>query len=555
MKLLRYSVVIILLFMTGEAGAGVAMFSFTAKPQGQTVVIEWKTWMEFDNTGFNLYRSENKDADYIKINDSFIPTKSPGPYSGGAYTLTDTAVADRTKYYYRLETVDAKGTSQFIDAVPALVAKNSWVPEQTAASGILYDIWGSSRENIIAVGEGGTILRYNGFSWSPDASGTTLQLSGIWGSAADNVYAVGDRATILHYDGLCWSQVAHPLSGTVNPLYDVWGSSADDVFVVGLGTVLHYDGTAWAKMNINATAEDWSSTAFNCVWGSSGAEVYVSSDRGIIHYDGYDWSLIPGVGGGYEWLSGIWGSSGNDIFIAGNGYDKGMGKSFGIIWHFDGTGWVSKYFDYGFSSVWGSAGTDVYAVGPDGTILHYDGTEWVCLDSGTENALYGIWGNPEAGVFAAGENGTILRYQGNATTTTTVPAGGCPAQTVMGDRGQDLNTLRGLRTELFAKTSEGRQYTALYYQHAVEMSAIFAHNAQLKEQARMLMRGILPAIESILAKRKAAISEDTIQKAIALIDALRAQASPALQQDLFRLKQDIKHGIIFKTFGVMVQRD
>ena len=123
MKLLRYSVVIILLLMTGEACAGVAMFSFTAKPQGQTVVIEWKTWMEFDNTGFNLYRSEKKDGDYIKINDSFIPTKSTGPYSGGSYTLTDTAVADRTKYYYRLETVDAKGASQFIDAVPALVAK------------------------------------------------------------------------------------------------------------------------------------------------------------------------------------------------------------------------------------------------------------------------------------------------------------------------------------------------------------------------------------------------------------------------------------------------
>jgi len=213
MKLLRYSVVIILLLMTGEACAGVAMFSFTAKPQGQTVVIEWKTWMEFDNTGFNLYRSEKKDADYIKINDSFIPTKLTGPYSGGTYMLTDTAVADRTKYYYRLETVDAKGASQFIDAVPALVAKNSWVPEQTATTSLLYDIWGNSRKNIIAVGEGGTILRYNGFFWSPAASGTTLQLSGIWGSSAGDVYAVGDGATILHFDGLCWSQVAHPLSG------------------------------------------------------------------------------------------------------------------------------------------------------------------------------------------------------------------------------------------------------------------------------------------------------------------------------------------------------
>jgi hypothetical protein len=349
--------------------------------------------------------------------------------------------------------------------------------------------------------------------------------------------------------------VAHPLSGTDYSFYDVWGSSATDVFAVGDGAILHYDGAAWVRMNIAAADEDWSGTTFTSVWGSSGTDVYVSSDRGIIRYNGKDWSLIPDVGGGYEWPSGIWGSAANDIFIAGNGYNKGMGKGFGIIWHFGGTGWVSKYFDYVFSSVWGSAGTDVYAVGPGGTILRYDGIDWACLDSGTASALYGIWGSSEAGVFAAGENGTILRYQGNATTTTTVPAGGCPAKTVIGDRGQELNMLRALRNELFAKTGGGRQYTALYYQHAVEVSAIFAHNAQLKEQARMLMRSILPAIESMLAKRKAAISEDAMQKAIALIDALRAQASPALQQDLTRLRQDIEHGIIFKTFEVMVQRD
>jgi len=69
------------------------------------------------------------------------------------------------------------------------------------------------------------------------------------------------------------------------------------------------------------------------------------------------------------------------------------------------------------------------------------------------------------------------------------------------------------------------------------------------------MQGLLPAIESILAKRKTAISQDTMQKALAMINALTAQASPALQQDLFRLKQDIEQGRILKTLGVMVQRD
>ena len=347
MKLLRYSAVIILLLMTGEACAGVAMFSFTAKPQGLTVVIQWKTWMEFDNTGFNLYRSEKKDEDYIKINDSFIPSKSPGPYNGGSYMLTDTAVADRTKYYYRLETVDAKGASQFIDAVPALVAKNSWVPEQTAASGILYDIWGSSRENIIAVGEGGAILRYNGFFWSHAASGTTLQLSGIWGSAADNVYAVGDKATILHYDGLRWSQVTHPLSGTDYSFYDVWGSSADDVFVVGFGTVLHYDGTAWVRMNINRPKRTGLQPSLKA-YGAAQAQMYMSVLTGGLS--------IMTEKTGHSFLTSVfmdrsqqYGEAQRMIFLSqAMAMIKGMGKGYGVIWHFDGTGWVSNILTTSF---------------------------------------------------------------------------------------------------------------------------------------------------------------------------------------------------------------
>jgi hypothetical protein len=554
MKLLRCSATLILLLLAGEACAGAVYLSFTAQPQGVSVVIQWKTWMEFDNRGFNLYRSEKKDGDYAKINSAFIPTKSSGPSSGGSYALTDTAVVDRTKYYYRLEAVDAKGASQFIDTVPVLVENNSWVPEQTGTASVLYDIWGSAQHNIIAVGEGGTILRYDGSSWNTDASGTTIHLSGIWGSAMDDIYAVGDKATLLHYDGVRWSPVAHPLSGTDYPLYDVWGSSATDVFVAGFGAVIHYDGTVWSRMDLSAVVADWSSIVFNSVWGSSGADVYVSVDWGVIHYDGKRWSLIPDITI-YGSISALWGSAADDIFVTGNGYDKGMSKSYGMIWRFDGTAWMGYFFEYNLSCVWGNTGADVYAAGPGGTLLHYDGSEWVCLDSGTASALHSLWGNPEAGVFVAGENGTILRCQGNATTTTTVPAGSCPAKTVLGDCGQDLNALRLLRNELFLKTPNGRQYAALYYKHAVELSVMFAHNAQLKEQARMLMQSILPAIESLLVKRKAAISDDVLQQADVLIDALTARAGPALRQDLTRLKKDIGNGITLKTFGVVVLKN
>ena len=56
-------------------------------------------------------------------------------------------------------------------------------------------------------------------------------LSGVWGSSANDVIAVGQYGTILHYDGTRWSPM--PTSGTWQWLTSVWGSSANDVFAVG----------------------------------------------------------------------------------------------------------------------------------------------------------------------------------------------------------------------------------------------------------------------------------------------------------------------------------
>jgi hypothetical protein len=66
-------------------------------------------------------------------------------------------------------------------------------------------------------------------------------------------------------------------------------------------------------------------------------------------------------------------------------------------------------------SVWGSGSKDVWAVGDgrflsDGVLLHYDGTSWTWLSSGTTNPLYGVWGTSAGDVWAVGSGGTILHH-------------------------------------------------------------------------------------------------------------------------------------------------
>jgi hypothetical protein len=138
-------------------------------------------------------------------------------------------------------------------------------------------------------------------------------------------------------------------------------------------------------------------------------------------------------------------------------------------------------------------------------------------------------------------------------TTTTVPGGPCPAKTIMGQANPELKKLRILRNEVFTRTAAGNYYTALYYKHASELSDIFARDAALKGKAYMLIQSLMPDVRSILANRSAEIGSETFQKLIELIDGLQKQASPALVEELTRLKRDIQNGLILKTVKETIQ--
>ena len=119
-----------------------------------------------------------------------------------------------------------------------------------------------------------------------------------------------------------------------------------------------------------------------------------------------DWTwqimLQPGTN-----LYGVWGSSGSDVFAVGNS---------GTILHYDGTSWsaMASGTTIQLNGVWGCSETDVFAVGANGTILHYDGSTWSAMASGTTQALYGVWGSSGTDVFAVGNSGTILHYDGSS---------------------------------------------------------------------------------------------------------------------------------------------
>lgn len=271
--------------------------------------------------------------------------------------------------------------------------KNWRVTQPVGLAGTaLNGVWGAGPNEVLAVGDAGAIVGFDGKDWTEVPSATTASLLSIWGSGDGNAFAVGDDGTVLHSENKVWSPVA---SGTTESLLDVWGAETSDILAVGFtGTI--YDDT------FSKTHD--SGRLLRSIWAASPTAVFAVGESGaILSSDGGSWTPAPSVT--THWLNAIWGSSATDVFAVGEN---------GSIVHFDGETYrkMDSGVNVALRGVFGNSPNDVYAVGDDGTVLHYDGTAWRIILAGGINLL-DIWTSPQL-IVAVGENGTILTGQAGA---------------------------------------------------------------------------------------------------------------------------------------------
>ncbi len=74
------------------------------------ILIQWTTASEVNTAGFNLYRSQDSEGPYTKINAQLIPASNDA-LTGAKYEYEDTDVVYGRTYYYQLEDVELSGTS------------------------------------------------------------------------------------------------------------------------------------------------------------------------------------------------------------------------------------------------------------------------------------------------------------------------------------------------------------------------------------------------------------------------------------------------------------
>lgn len=286
-----------------------------------------------------------------------------------------------------------------------------------------------------AVGDAGTMLRYDGTPWTPLSSGRTAALRAI--SAADNTtaWAVGQTGTILRYSADTRSWSPSTLPGTTPPtMNSVAAVSANEAYAVGTGgAVYKWNGTAWGALT-SGTGSDLFAV---CATGS-GSAVAVGAGGLVLRIQGT--SVTSASGGTTNTLRALWCPSATDVWAAGDsgvvvrntgggfatfGSQPGTTSSIGGIW---GTGatsfWLAAGADLfqftgagytkhtpgvtGLRALWGGSASDVYAVGDKGAVVRWSGgPSWTRVDSGSSQSLYGVTGSIGS-VWFAGDGGTVL---------------------------------------------------------------------------------------------------------------------------------------------------
>jgi len=164
-----------------------------------------------------------------------------------------------------------------------------WVCQEFPSLAPQHAIWGTAKDDIYVVGDGGGIYHFDGSSWAQMSTPTSESLLDVWGFAGGPVFAVGTNGTILRMAGSTWVQMPFPANpGTADSvlptLRAIWGASPADILVCGQGTVqnhamLHFDGTQWRQCDDDPT------DAYG-LWGSGTNDVFLVGFDGIFHYEG-----------------------------------------------------------------------------------------------------------------------------------------------------------------------------------------------------------------------------------------------------------------------------
>ncbi len=319
---------------------------------------------------------------------------------------------------------------------------------------------------------------------------TAHALTSVWGSSKDDVWAVGSGGTILHYDGQTWTKLPQDYPNT---FVSVWGSAKEDVWIASTSSlVLHsraFEGGAAVWENVAPSVQSTAPNAVGgkpvtAIWAASPTEIRMGTRAFYASVATPDYSFYfsgtvnrfvseRSVDGGLFWralpgreqvITAIWGSSADDVWMAIDNSAR-VAHERGLLVHgrpYTGPrpnpntvsrgdycsdceqgcvlcamiddplifSPIDSQSNVALHAIWGSSANDVWAVGDQGTIRRNRAGDarWEVIESPTTETLHAVCGSGPDDVWFAGNAGTVLHFDGTSVVRSTVqlPLGAKP---------------------------------------------------------------------------------------------------------------------------------
>ena len=155
----------------------------------------------------------------------------------------------------------------------------------------LRAVWGSSPDNVWAVGDKGTIIRWDGSEWKKTASPIDIRLNDILGVSSREIYAISisitNQSKLIRYDGNTWEDVTLLLPNYPRSFTSLWFDRSGSGYLVGNNITTFQRGT----FNTSSFRPDRFLLA---VQGKNSVDVIAVGQTGrVIHFNGIGWSNYP----------------------------------------------------------------------------------------------------------------------------------------------------------------------------------------------------------------------------------------------------------------------
>jgi hypothetical protein len=89
-------------------------------------------------------------------------------------------------------------------------------------------------------------------------------------------------------------------------------------------------------------------------------------------------------------------------------------------------------------------------------------------------------------------------------------------------------------------SSAGQEYEALFREHSPELSLILLRNPDLRASVQQALTDLTPAVQALTQESNdVIISADMVNQIESIVDALAAEASPTLRNDLYAAWEEV----------------